>query len=52
VDLGHARIGKSDPALGVYVAACKQRPSVQTSGWLDTFAEFVRGRDPERVLAA
>ncbi len=39
------------PALGAYVAACKERPSVQRSGWLDAFAAFVRDRKPEQVLA-
>ena len=39
------------PSLGAYVAACKERPSVQRSGWLDAFAAFVRDRKPEQVLA-
>ncbi|MDJ0851926.1 MAG: glutathione S-transferase family protein [Myxococcota bacterium] len=39
------------PALGAYVAACKERPSVQRSGWLDAFAAFVGDRKPEPVLA-
>ena len=39
------------PALAAYLEACKQRPSVQRSGWLDTFAAFVGRRTPEPVLA-
>ncbi|MCB9730711.1 MAG: glutathione S-transferase family protein [Deltaproteobacteria bacterium] len=39
------------PALGAYVARCKARPSVQASGWLDSFAAFVSQRAPEPVLA-
>lgn len=41
----------STPALAAYMAACKQRPSVVRSGWLDAFAAFVADRAPERVLA-
>ena len=39
------------PGLAAYVEACKQRPSVQRSGWLDAFEAFVRERAPEPVLA-
>ncbi len=39
------------PALAAYMAACKARPSVQQSGWLDRFAAFVADRAPEKVLA-
>lgn len=39
------------PALAAYVEACKQRPSVRRSGWLDAFGAFVRERAPELVLA-
>jgi glutathione S-transferase len=39
------------PALAAYIEACKQRPSVQRSGWLDAFAAFVSQRAPEPVLA-
>ncbi len=42
---------KRTPALGAYVEACKERPSVLQSGWLDAFAAFVRDRAPEPVLA-
>jgi len=38
------------PALAAYMGQCKERPSVQRSGWLDTFAAFVEDRAPERVL--
>ena len=39
------------PGLAAYIDACKQRSSVQRSGWLDAFAAFVRQRAPEAVLA-
>jgi glutathione S-transferase len=39
------------PALSDYVESCKQRPSVQRSGWLDTFAAFVHRLEPLPVLA-
>ncbi len=39
------------PALAAYIDACKKRPSVERSGWLDVFADFVRQRAPEQVLA-
>ncbi len=39
------------PSLASYVERCKARPSVAASGWLGHFAEFVRRRNPERVLA-
>jgi hypothetical protein len=39
------------PGLAACIEACKQRPSVQRSGWLDTFSAFVQQRDPESVLA-
>ena len=38
--LGFDYAGRT-PALAAYVEACKQRPSVQRSGWLDTFGAFV-----------
>jgi len=40
------------PSLSAYVDRCKARPSVRTSGWVETFHELVRARDPEQVLAA
>jgi glutathione S-transferase len=42
---------KRTPALGAYVEACKERPSVQRSGWLDAFGALVEQRGPEQVLA-
>ncbi len=39
------------PSLAGYIDRCKDRPSVQTSGWVECFYEFVRERDPEQVLA-
>jgi len=42
---------RKTPALAAYVETCKQRSSVQRSGWLETFAAFVRERAPESVLA-
>jgi glutathione S-transferase len=39
------------PAIAAYMEACKQRPSVQKTGWLGAFAEFVSERAPELVLA-
>jgi glutathione S-transferase len=39
------------PALAAYVEACKRRPSVQRSGWLDTLAAFERERALEPVWA-
>ncbi len=39
------------PALGAYIAACKERPSVRQTGWLENFAKFVAARAPEPVLA-
>jgi len=39
------------PALAAYIDRCKARPSVQATGWLDSFNAFVDSRAPERVLA-
>lgn len=39
------------PALAAYMGACKQRPSIQRTGWLDAFAAFVDSMAPEPVLA-
>lgn len=48
--LGFDYAGRT-PALAAYVETCKQRPSVERSGWLDAFSAFVRERAPEPVLA-
>ena len=40
------------PALAAYLDACKQRPSVTQSGWVETFTQFVSERAPELVLAS
>lgn len=48
--LGFDYAGRT-PALAAYIEACKARPSVQGSGWLDRFAVFVSKIAPERVLA-
>lgn len=39
------------PALAGYMTACKQRSSLQRSGWLEVFGAFARDRAPEPVLA-
>jgi glutathione S-transferase len=49
--LGFDYAGRT-PALAAYMQACKQRPSVRHSGWLDAFAAFVGQRAPEPVLAS
>lgn len=42
---------KRAPALAAYLARCKGRPTVSGSGWLDAFYGFVKGRNPNQVLA-
>ncbi len=39
------------PALADYIEACRARPSVQRSGWLERFAAFVADRAPVPMLA-
>jgi len=48
--LGYDYASKT-PALAAYMDRCKQRPSVAASGWVDTFTDFARAREPEHVLA-
>ncbi len=48
--LGYA-YAQHTPALSGYMERCKQRPSVQQSGWLETFGKFVAMLDPAPVLA-
>ncbi|MDJ0789421.1 MAG: glutathione S-transferase family protein [Myxococcota bacterium] len=48
--LGFDYAGRT-PALAAYMSACKERPSIQRSGWLDAFAAFVQAMAPEKVLA-
>jgi len=42
---------KRTPALAAYVEACKQRPSVSESGWVETFMGLVERLAAEPVLA-
>ena len=42
---------KHTPALFAYMNACKARPSVVQSGWLENFSAFVREREAGQVLA-
>jgi glutathione S-transferase len=42
---------RNTPSLAAYIERCKERPSVQATGWLDSFRDFVGGRGPEQVLA-
>ncbi len=42
---------KHTPQLAGYIARCKERPSIQQSGWLDDFGTFIKSRAPERILA-
>lgn len=42
---------KHTPRLAGFMSRCKARPSVQESGWLDTFEAFVQTLKPARVLA-
>ena len=42
---------KNTPSLKAYIDRCKQRPSVQKTGWLDNFYEVVKSRNPQQVLA-
>ena len=39
------------PSLAAYVAACKERPSIVATGWLDRFHSFVNSFSPDQVLA-
>ena len=40
------------PALALYMDRCKARPSIEDTGWVKTFQEFVAVMNPEQVLAA
>jgi glutathione S-transferase len=42
---------KNTPALSAYMDRCKARPSIKTSGWVETFRAFAGGRNPNQVLA-
>ena len=40
------------PSLALYMDRCKARPSIEDTGWVKTFQEFVAVMNPEQVLAA
>jgi glutathione S-transferase len=48
--LGYDYAGRA-PALHAYKERCSARPSVVATGWLDTFAAFIKQIAPTRVLA-
>jgi len=48
--LGYDYAGTT-PALAGYMDRCKARPSMEASGWVETFRKFAAALEPQQVLA-